>query len=113
MNSEEIIKVLNEIADKIGASAESIYPALVRYGVVRNTFGVMVSALSLYVGYKIYSKHKDSLDDYGADGIILFFIVILMIVLGGIFFVGFAYQLVGWIAAPEAMVIKMILGGGK
>ena len=113
MNSEEIIKVLNEIADKIGASAESIYPALVRYGVVSNTFGVMVSALSLYVGYKIFSKYKGSLDDYGADSIIFFFIVLFMIVFGGIFFVGFAYHLVGWIAAPEAMVIKMILGGGK
>lgn len=113
MNSEEIIKVLNEIADKIGASAESIYPTLVRYGVVSNTFGVMASALSLYVAYKIYSKYKGSFDDCNTESVIPLVIMLFMIIFGGMFFFGFAYHLVGWIAAPEAMVIKMILGGEK
>ena len=111
MSSEEIIKILDEICNRIGAASGKLLPSLLREGIATNIFLLLFGAILMYICARYYKTYKASISDPNKwDEDVVALLISLFSGIGGIIMAIVAiYELIGWIAAPEAKAIKAIL----
>lgn len=111
MSSEEIIKILDEICSRIGAVSGRLFPSLLREGIATNIFLLLFGSILMYISARHYKKYKASISDSNEwDEDIAALVISLFSGIGGVIMVIIAtYELIGWVVAPEAKAIKVIL----
>lgn len=110
MNSEEVIKIINEIGSRIGATTHDLYPKLVKYGIMSNSLGFILAFLSFVVSVFILKKYAKEVFEM-SDFLSFFSAVIglVIFIVSFVYWVFFIYHLFLWIFCPEMQAIDYIM----
>jgi len=111
MSSEEIIKILDKICNRIGTTSERLFPSLLRAGIATNIFLLLFGLILIYIFARNFKKYKASVSDPNKwDEDIGALLISFFSGIGGIIMIIIAlYELIEWVAAPEVKAIKVIL----
>lgn len=132
MNSEEVIKVIDVLCDKLGIavnSAKDFVPALAKYQIVSNIFDSVMSVLIIAISIVVIRKAFESAEkkmkkerETGVsswsshDSVWYFWYTWLASIIGGIailmsvcLFMSSVHDVLVWSISPEASAIKYVL----
>lgn len=104
MNVDIAIGVIDEIARRLGVSAEQIVPELSKMNIAHHTFMCAVMSiifLILLAGIIVCVKNQDYFDCGMTLSCIAVFVIIVAVYQG--------HELVRWIESPQAMTIEYVL----
>lgn len=121
MNSQDVINILNTIAEQIGVAVDYVVPALVRYNIAQCLVSLSHSVMSFVVIFIIYkfssiklapiAKEEVAKDEDPVVSVILLFILCgccALIVFGVLDFYEFT-KIIPWLIAPEGSVVNYVL----
>ena len=109
MSSEEIIKILDEICSRIGAASGRLFPSLLREGIATNIFLLLFGLILIYISVRSFKTYKASISDESDEDIAALLISVFASIGGVVMAIIAAYELIGWVAAPDVKAIKVIL----
>lgn len=116
MSYEEIIEIINEISNRIGATATDLYPKLVRYGIVTNLFNIAIGIIMTIASiYLIKNTHKKAFNSSTKDlGEEVMSIIICTFSIAGVLFgvvvtAACFSEVLLWLVSPDIQAIKFVM----
>ena len=127
MNVDKAMKIVDQIAEKLGVAAEYIIPELARMQIAQYIVGIVEDAIVLVVACVFITKAVKNLRQASEDDRLSWsdkgdrqILCIIIIFIAGI--IGFAAalmfsdetsELCGWLASPTAKSIEYVMGALK
>lgn len=113
MNVDKAMKIVDQIAEKLGVAAEYIIPELARMQIVQTAMVLVLSivfsvALAITIKKVQANKPEDKYDiDFAGTAITMFAVFALVISL--VVIASSACELSGWLASPTAKSIEYVM----
>ena len=121
MNSQDVINILNTIAEQIGVTVDYVVPALAKYKVAEYLTDLGRSVILLiiaYISYRIFRKAMckyveltDNREDTDGVEVILIISGIILFVtsLFGFLTLSDSLNIIPWLITPEGSVVNYVL----
>lgn len=117
MNVDKAMKIVDQIAEKLGVAAEYIIPELARMQIAQTAMLLVLSivfsvVLAITIKKVQANKPEDKYDiDFGGAAITMFAAFALVISL--VVIASSACELIGWLVSPTAKSIEYVMGALK
>ncbi len=110
MKTEEVMQIINALAEKFGTTAQYLIAEMARYYIVTSAAWVVITGLFVFLLYRLMRlcAERAREDEYSSYEIYIVFVFIALV--AACIALGLnVVTLAGWIASPTASVIKEIM----
>ena len=106
--STEINEIINSLCERFGTTAEKLIPAMARYYIATNSFGLILGLILMLAGAFLFPKAiKADADSFNDTAWIVGPIALIVIGIIPVLLCG--SEIIGWIVSPTGATIQLLI----